>query len=66
MPHQQAALQVALDVFQHADATGERLTLGTVERRLAELRSHPPDCECGVGRVADRVTARGVHWIAAN
>ena len=28
---------VAVDVFQQADAAGERITLGLVERRLAEL-----------------------------
>lgn len=40
--HQQDALQVAVDVFKRADTTGGRITLSTVERRLAELRSHPP------------------------
>ena len=28
---------VAVDVFQQVDAPGERITLGLVERRLAEL-----------------------------
>ena len=55
----------AADVFKQADATGERNTLGTVERRLAELAGHPPGC-CELCTAAAAVTARGVYWIAAN
>ena len=32
---------VALDVFQHAEQTGQLVTLGQVERRLAELWHYP-------------------------
>ncbi len=64
--HQDDALAVAVDIFNQADRSGERITLGTVERRLAELASHPPDCGCGVCTAAANVTARGVYWIAAN
>ena len=53
-------------MFERADKTGERITLWLVERRLAELAGHPPDCRCNIWRAAGRVTARAVHWIAAN
>ncbi len=59
------AERIALDVFQHADETGEHITLGTVERRLAELAAHPaghrPLCAA-----AANVTVQRVFWIAAS
>ncbi len=45
---QEAAELVAIDVFQRAEATGQPITLGLVERRLDELRSHEPECACGL------------------
>ena len=63
---EQDAERIALDIIKRADAAGERVTLGMVERRLAELLSHPPDCRCGVCQAAGEVTARGVNWVAAN
>ena len=59
------ALRVSLDVFKQADATGERITLGTVERRLAELAGHPPGC-CELCTAAANVTVQQVYWVAAN
>ena len=44
---QEAAELVAIDVFQRAEATGQPITLGLVERRLDELRSQEPECACG-------------------
>jgi hypothetical protein len=32
----------------NAEATGQPVTLGMVERRFAELASHQPDCLCGL------------------
>jgi hypothetical protein len=40
--------KLAIDVYSHAEATGQPVTLGLVERRLDELRSHDPDCGCGL------------------
>jgi hypothetical protein len=35
---------LAIDIYRHAEETGEQITLGTVERRLSELLSHEPGC----------------------
>ena len=40
--------KLAVDVYRRAETTGEKVTLGFVERHLDELRSHPPDCLCGL------------------
>ena len=64
--HQDDALAVAVDVFKRADASRERVTLGLVERRLAELAGHEPGCGCGVCAVVGSVTAAAVFWVAAN
>ena len=45
---QEAAELVAIDVFQRAEATGQPITVGLVERRLDELRSHKPECASGL------------------
>jgi len=54
---------VAVDVFQQADAAGERITLGLSV--VSPSWPHPPDCRC-VCEVAGTMTARGVFWVAAN
>ena len=54
--------RVAIAVFEHAQRTGERITLGVVERYLDEFRSHEPSCECGLCAAASRVRASGV-WV---
>ena len=36
---QEAAELVALDVFNHAEGSGERITLATVQRRLIKTHS---------------------------
>jgi hypothetical protein len=49
---------LAADLFKNADQTRQRITtLGDVERHLAQLASHPPDCACGRRVLAPRVTA---------
>jgi hypothetical protein len=37
-----AAALVAIDVYQQAEKTGERITLAMVEQRLDELLGHSP------------------------
>ena len=39
-------------------AVPEHITLGDVERYLAQLASHPRDCTCGRCVLAPRVTAQ--------
>ena len=48
---------VACRVFNLAHQTRQRITFGDVERHLAQLASHPPDCACGRRVLAPRVTA---------
>jgi hypothetical protein len=48
---------VACHVFNLADQTRQRITFGDVERHLAQLASHPPDCAFGRRVLAPRVTA---------
>ena len=62
---EQDAKRIARDIFGHADKTGERITLGTVERRLAELAGHPPG-HCQLCKAAANVTVQQVYRIAAN
>ena len=50
-------------MFERADKSGERITLGMVERRLAELAGHPPG-HCAMCRAAGRVTVQQVFWVA--
>jgi hypothetical protein len=52
--------RLAIDVFQHAESLGEPITLNLVERRLDELRSHEPECVCGLCTTAAGVAAPGV------
>jgi hypothetical protein len=49
---------LAADLFRNAEQTRQRLTLGDVERHLAQLASHPRDCTCGRCVLAPRVTAQ--------
>jgi hypothetical protein len=56
----EATEMIALDVFN----TGAwRITLGDVERHLNELRSHPPQCDCGRCQAAAIVRADRVLWV---
>jgi hypothetical protein len=57
---------LAADLFKNADQTRQRVTLGDVERYLAQLASHPPDCTCGRCPLVSRVTAQRVYAIAAS
>jgi hypothetical protein len=52
--------KLAIDAYEHAESTGLPLTLGLVERRLDELRSHEPECACGLCTAATNVGAPGV------
>ena len=61
---QEAAELVAIDVFQRAEATGQPITLGLVERRLDELRSHEPECACGLCTAASEMRASRVFYVA--
>ena len=56
---------IAADLFTRAEQTRARLTFGDVERYLAQLASHPPDCTCGRCGLAPRVTAQRVYAIAS-
>jgi hypothetical protein len=57
--------KLALDIYNHAQATGEPITLGMVERRFAELCSHEPGCACGLCAAAATVRPLGVYRIAS-
>jgi hypothetical protein len=56
---------LAADLFKNADQTRQRTTLDDVERYLAQLASHPPDCTCGRCPLVSRVTAQQVYAIAS-
>jgi hypothetical protein len=56
--------KLAIDVYQHAQATGQPLTLSLVERRLEELLGHEPACPCGLCTAAAAVGAPGVLYVA--
>ena len=56
---------VACPVFTIAEQTRQRLTFGDVERYLAQLAAHPPDCTCGRCPLVSRVTAQRVCAIAS-
>lgn len=56
--------KLAIDVYSHAEATGQSVTLGLVERRLDELRSHDPACGCGLCTAAHAARAAGVYYVA--
>lgn len=56
---------LAIDIYTRADAAGEPITLGLVERRLANLLTHTPDCPCGLCAPARTVRAYGVYRVAA-
>ena len=61
---QEAAELAAIDVFQRAEATGQPITLGLVERRLDELRSHEPECACGLCTAASEMRASRAFYVA--
>ncbi len=50
--------RIAIDVYQHAEQTGQPITLGLVEQRLSELLSHEPECPCGLCTAAAAVRAK--------
>jgi hypothetical protein len=54
----------ALDVFARAESAGEQITLAMCERRLEELRSHPPTCRCA-HNCADAAKAKPHNVYAA-
>lgn len=54
--------RIAIDVYRRAQQTGEPITLGTVERHIDELLSHPPDCPCGLCTAAASVRPWGVWY----
>jgi hypothetical protein len=56
--------KLAIDVYQHAQATGQPLTLSLVERRLEELLGHEPGCPCGLCTAAAAVGAPSVLYVA--
>jgi hypothetical protein len=54
-----------IDVYRCAETTGEQITLGLVERHLDELRSHQPDCQCGLCTAAHAARPSGVFYVAS-
>ena len=56
---------VAADVFGAFEKDRRRVTLCDVERHLAQLGAHGPDCGCGRCPPDPRVTAQRVHTIAS-
>ena len=56
---------MAANVVNLAEQNRYRITFGDVERHLAQLASHPPDCDCGRCGLAPRVTAQRVYAIAS-
>ena len=54
---------LAIGVYRQAEATGEPITLGMVERRLDELRGHDPSCTCGLCTAAAAARASGVWYV---
>jgi hypothetical protein len=56
--------RLAIDCYAYAETTGQPVTLGLVERRLDELRSHDPDCGCGLCAAAHAARAQGVYYVA--
>ena len=61
----EASELITADVFTVAEQTRQRITFGDAERHLAQLASHPPDCDCGRCGLAPRVTAQRVYAIAS-
>jgi len=57
---------IALDVYQRAQAAGQRITLQLCEQRLAELRAHRPTCRCGLCGTMAKAKARNVFAVAAS
>jgi hypothetical protein len=53
----------AMDVFERAEARGERITLAMCVERLAELRSHRPCGRCG--RAAAKAKPQHVFRVAS-
>jgi hypothetical protein len=55
--------RLAIDCYTYAETTGQPIALGLVERRLDELRSHDPDCGCGLCATAHAARAQGVYYV---
>ena len=56
---------IALDIYRRAEESGEHITLGIVEARLAELAARP-EGHCGLCVAARRTTPLKVYWCAAS
>ncbi len=56
---------VACHVFNLAEQTRQRVTVGDVERYLAQLAAHPGDCGYGRCVLAPRGTPHRVYAIAS-
>jgi hypothetical protein len=52
---------VAVDVFNAAQATGERVTTALVRRVVDDLLTHPPQCGCGRCDAAATARRRSEH-----
>lgn len=61
----EAAELIAASLFRQADESRLRITYGDVQRYLAQLAGHPPDCTCGRCGLARRVSAQRVYAIAS-
>ena len=59
--HERDAERIALGIFKTADKASERITLGTVERRPAELAGHPPG-HCPPSRRRAEESDRQADW----
>ena len=59
--------RAALDVYFYAERIGAPVTRALSDRRLAELRAHPPGCHCASPCDLSRsVGPSQVYWIAVN
>jgi len=61
----EASELIATDLFSQADENRYRITLGDVERHLAQLAMHPHDCSCERCGLLPRVSAQRIFMIAS-
>ena len=61
----EASELIAADLFKNAEQSRLRITYGDVERYLAQLASHPRDCDCGPCALVPRVSAQRIYAIAS-
>ena len=54
---------LAADLFRNAEQTRARITFGDVQRYLAQLASHSPDCDRGGAATVSRVSAQRVSSV---